>query len=286
MLDASDWKEIILFVEFQTTKRTLGPIMNHLVPRWFYCFSYFNRIAFGEDVVVLNKFKIVWETFKGLGPLTPMILFSLVGPALGALALISTSQLWFPQLLELTQWPQLGLYFALTIGLVGLSFVPTHASSLIAGMLFGVVQGPVFALLAVVGASYFSLGIIRLVLKERTYQLLLSRPAAAQIHEELLMKSGWKAVVFISLIRLSPLMPFAATNVLLAAARAQTQHFLLGSLLGLAPRIILVAVAGAGLSELDFSQSSNVWIAVLGTLSTLLLIVYVGKIIRRVVRPT
>lgn len=213
----------------------------------------------------------------------PLMLFAVITPGLGVLVLLSSSNIWYPRLESLNQF-LLPAYILLTIILAGLSLIPTHASSLIGGMLFGVLKGPVFALCAIVGASYFSFLIISLIVKESSYQALLKRPRAAKVHEELLTKSGVKSILFIALIRLSPVMPFAGTNVLLAACKVKASSFIFGSLLGLAPRVILVAVAGAGLSELDLSKSSNIWLAIIGGISTLLLVVYIGKVVKKVNR--
>jgi len=120
------------------------------------------------------------------------------------------------------------------------------------------------------------------LVKDEGYRLLLAHPKADKIYQELLVKNGIKAVVFIALIRLSPVMPFAATNVILSAAKVKSNLFLLGSVIGLAPRIILVAVAGAGLSELDFSKGSNVGLAIVGIISTFALIIYIGKVFKKV----
>lgn len=231
---------------------------------------------------MINKFKTTWETTKSFGPLAPLMLFTILAPGVGVLVLLSSSQTWFP-IMESFDGLKLPIYVSLTVLFTGLSLVPTHASSLIAGMLFGIFKGPVFALFAIVGASYFSFVVISLVIKESSYKALLKKPKAAKIHKELLLKSGYKSILFIALIRFSPVMPFAATNVLLAASKVKAIHFVLGSFIGLAPRVLLVAIAGAGLSELDLSKGSNIWLAVLGGVSTILLIVYVGKVIRKLI---
>lgn len=231
----------------------------------------------------MNRIRSSWETCKELGPLGPLMLFAVITPGIGALVLLSSSSVWFP-LLENLNKLALPVYVFLTIFLAGFSLIPTHASSLVGGMLFGILKGPVFALCAVVGAAYFSFLFIRLITKASSYKALLKRPRAAKIHEELLTRSGLKSVLFIALIRFSPIMPFAGTNVLLAASNVKTSLFLLGSFIGLAPRVIIVAIAGAGLSELDLSKSSNIWLLTLGGVATLVLIVYIGKIIKKVNR--
>ena len=105
----------------------------------------------------MKKLKTLWETFKGLGILTPLMVFTVVAPALGALALIATSKEWFPLFLTMAVDQQLWLYIGSSVILVGLSLVPTHAASLIAGMTFGLWLGPPIALCVVVVAAMFSM---------------------------------------------------------------------------------------------------------------------------------
>ena len=229
----------------------------------------------------LQKIKNLWNLGKELGALAPLMFFTVTAPALGAILLIASSDIWLTRLQSLGDWSIL-VFVILTVLLVGLSLIPTHASSLISGMLFGLVEGPIYALLAVVLASYFAFQWMSLIIKDSTYNALLKRPKAAAVHAELLKKNGRKAIVFVALIRLSPIMPFAGTNLLLAAAKVKTSYFLNGSGLGLAPRVILVAIAGAGLAELDLSKGSNIWLALVGGISTLILLFLIGKVVKKI----
>lgn len=229
----------------------------------------------------LKKSKATWALCKELGPFGPLMLFAVIAPGLGAILLISSSNIWLTCLQELGTW-SIPSFLILTILFTGLSLIPTHASSLIGGMLFGLIEGPIYALLGVVASSYFAFKLMSFAIKEKTYHVLLKRPRAAEIHAELLTKNGLKAILLIALVRLSPVMPFAGTNLLLAASKVKTSYFLLGSFIGLAPRVILVAIAGAGLAELDLSKSSNIWFAIIGGISTLFLIYFIGKVVKKV----
>ena len=213
--------------------------------------------------------------------MAPLLVLSVGGPVLGLIWLIANSKVWFPWLESLGYWT-LPVYFLLTIFLVGLCFIPSHASSLVGGLLYGFLQGPALALCAIVGSSYFSFKLIGFIIKERAVNVILKHPLAAKVDNELIRRSGLQAILFIALVRLSPVIPFAGANVLFAASKVKTSYFLLGSLLGLAPRIIIVAVAGAGLAELDFSKGSNIWLGILGGVATLLLIFYMGLVFRKV----
>ena len=82
-------------------------------------------------------------------------------------------------------------------------------------------------------------------------------------------------------MRLSPLIPFALTNVVLAAFKVRVAAFFAGTVLGMLPRTALMAVAGAALTELDFSHKSAWWMIVAGIVVTLWLFVVMGRLARK-----
>ena len=79
-------------------------------------------------------------------------------------------------------------------------------------------------------------------------------------------------------------MPFAGTNVLLAAAKVRLFEFFMGSLIGLTPRIVIVAMAGAGLTSLDLKASSHQGLFVVGILATIAAIIILGSIAKKVLK--
>jgi uncharacterized membrane protein YdjX (TVP38/TMEM64 family) len=121
------------------------------------------------------------------------------------------------------------------------------------------------------------------VVGERALRLLDEHPRASAVHRSLLGRKR-RLLWLVVLIRLSPVVPFAATNLVLAAADVRLREFFFGSLLGLAPRIIAVVVAGAGLAELDLSLATDVRTAVLGGLATVVVLVLIGRIARTALR--
>ena len=62
------------------------------------------------------------------------------------------------------------------------------------------------------------------------------------------------------------------------------REFLLGSVVGLAPRVVAVAVAGAGLAQLDLSRGADLRLAVLGAVATVALLVVLWAVGRRALR--
>ncbi|MBL8728024.1 MAG: VTT domain-containing protein [Planctomycetes bacterium] len=214
-----------------------------------------------------------------LGPTAPLLLVATVGPLLGVVALTATSAWWLP-------WFRHDLASVLTFWLGGAvaaaaCLLPTHATSLVAGFLFGGVLGSVVAWLVVVLAASLAFAVWQRWVGARAVRALADSPRAVAVHRALLGRGFLRTVWVIALLRLSPVMPFAATNLLLAAFGVRPLTFLLATVLGTTPRAIGAAVVGAGLSDLDWSADGGAWSTWLAIAATLLAVVVVGRSARR-----
>lgn len=227
------------------------------------------------------KVQAIFQEIKNFGALGPLAVFVVAAPGVGAILLTATSDLWFDLFKNLPHQQSIPTYLILTVLLAGLSFIPTHASSLIGGLLFGLVFGPIFSLLGVAGAAFFSFVFMKKIIGEKAVIAISQKPKAQKIYKELLLKSPTQTCFFIFLIRLSPIMPFAGTNLILSAAKVNALSFIIGSCLGLAPRVILVALMGAELNELDLSKAGDQRLAIIGILSTIFVIYFIGKIAKK-----
>jgi len=217
---------------------------------------------------------------RALGALGPLAVALVVLPAAGAVVLVATAGWWQPWL----EGGGLGplLWFTLAASLLcAASLLPTHAASLVGGLTFGPMLGTAAALLSVTAASWLGFVALRTFARERFQAYLDVRPRARAVHDALTQRTPVQSVLLIALVRLSPVMPFAATNLLLAAVRTRPWVFLLGSVLGLAPRVVAVAVAGAGLGTLDLSRGGDVTLLIVGGVATLLALAIMGELARR-----
>jgi uncharacterized membrane protein YdjX (TVP38/TMEM64 family) len=229
---------------------------------------------------VVDRGRAALREIQALGPLAPLAVFTVVGPALGALVLAATASRWFP-FLEGLGPAALPILVLATVVLAGASLVPTHATSLVAGLLFGAAWGSIIALGSVAAAALVAFGLVRKVVGVRLVEALARRPRAAAVHQELLLRSGRRAAALIALVRLSPVMPFAATNLVMSAAGVTWRVFLLGSIAGMTPRVVAVAWAGAGLAELDLGAAADRRVALVGLLATVAALVVAGRLGRR-----
>src|SRR5690606_4613733 len=168
------------------------------------------------------------------------------------------------------------------IPLCGLSLVPTHAAAGVAGFAFGRVLGPMTALAGISGAAALGFVVLRRAAGDRLTRVTAARPRVRAVHRALLAQSPGRTATLVLLLRLAPALPFAGTNLLVAAAGVPLRTFLVGSVLGLAPRVAGVAFAGAMVGELDLAavHAEPWWIAV-GLAATVVLLFVIGRVGRR-----
>ena len=227
--------------------------------------------------------KGIVKTVKNLGRFGPILLFAIIAPGVGALVLAGTFELWYESFKNIGSI-LIPLYLILATLLAGFSLIPTHAASLVAGMLFGTIWGPIYALSTIIAAALTSYIFFKLLLGAKAMEMFSMESKANEIYRELLNHNGFRTFYIIALIRLSPIMPFAATNVLLSAGKVKLKEFLLGSLMGLAPRVIIVSMAGAGLTKLDLSIGSHKGILIAGIAATFLVIFIMSSISKNVLK--
>lgn len=133
--------------------------------------------------------------------------------------------------------------------LVGLALAPTHLTSLLAGYLFGAAAGIPSACAAVAIGTFIGFHAARKLAKDRLRELLDHSRWGRLLVGEMIDTSPWKAAAAITLARLPPQVPFAVGNLLAASARAPLAPVLAGTLVGMFPRIALVALVGSQLAE-------------------------------------
>lgn len=221
---------------------------------------------------------------RDLGAIGPLAAFIVVGPLAGATVLVATNAWWFERLAALAPVPQFALFFAVAVLACGLSLVPTHAASLIAGMLWGAWWGSFAALACIAFAALLGHDVLSRIVGDTLVAKLARRPRAAAVHRALVHESQPRSALLLALVRLSPVMPFAGTNLLMASIGQRVPAFLVGTLCGIAPRVVIVAAAGSGLAELDLSRSGDMRLALVGAAATLVALVVISFVARRALR--
>lgn len=158
----------------------------------------------------------------------------------------------------------------------GFALLPTNVIGVLCGWAFGFPLGICLHILAIVGAALISSYVLSPLVGDNFQQFLARHEKAEILHKALLGKNFKRAALVITLLRLSPAMPFALTNLLMTAARVPLSAFLIGTLTGMLPRSAAVVFFGAGLSELDFNEPFNIWTFVFGFVATLLSVIVIS----------
>lgn len=226
------------------------------------------------------------DTVVKFGVVGPVALFTGLGPLVGAFVLTATAPLWLDGFLDAGA-VRIPTFLLLTAVLAGASLIPTHASSLLGGMAFGVGLGTVLALLGTGLAAALGFVTLRFLLRDRALEALSHHPRAAAVHRELDSGHGGhgghglRTLALLALIRLSPVVPFAATNLLMSTTGVRLAPFLVGSVIGLAPRVVAVVWIGSSLTELDLSLAADRRLLVLGIAATGAALWILGRASRR-----
>lgn len=224
-----------------------------------------------------------WRQSLGeYGPAAPLLLVAVTTPILGTTVLAATTAAWLPWL---EGGALAGPWFVAAGTVAAAAFLlPTHVTSLVAGFAFGPVRGPLYAWLVILLAATAGFLLLRRLVGERVVQAVARSPRAAAVTTALLAAGQRRAFGLIALLRLSPLLPFAATNLLLAALRVPLRVFLPATLVGITPRAVGAALLGAELHALDFSAGGGGFWTVLAITATVAVMVWIGRVARAALR--
>lgn len=217
---------------------------------------------------------------RGLGRATPVAILGTVIPITGAVATLIIGPLlagW----LRAQGWAGV-CYFTVFFAIAAtLTLAPTYTTSVIAGWTFGFRRGFPAVIIGTVGGATLSYLLIRRLAGDRVQETFHEHPRWEVVRRALLEENRLKTLWIVFLMRLSPVLPFGTTNVLLATTGVPLGIYVFGTLLGLAPRTALVALAAAGAEQLDFDSADSYALLVGGIAATTLCIVAMVLIGRR-----
>ena len=212
---------------------------------------------------------------KEFGNITPIAFVTAFLPMLGSAILLIVAVSLGNWLRE--NWEIGSLWFTLgTFLFCGLALLPTNVIGIISGWAFGFRLGIALLIAGVVGAALVSFVIHSRVVGEKLPQIFAAHPKAKAVYNSLVGQNIWRTTSIIFLLRLSPAMPFALTNFLMASARVPLKSYLVGTFFGMLPRSSAVVFFGAGLSELNLDQPFNIWLFVLGMMATIISIIAIS----------
>ena len=212
-----------------------------------------------------------------IGRSWPVALWAIALPVSGIFATFSIGPFVAPWLREQGWWG-VGL-FTLTFALLGAAaLAPTYSTSIIAGWAFGFRLGFPAVVVGTVSGAMLGYLIARRVAQERVNSTFAEHPKWEVVRRALAEERPLKTLWIVFLLRLSPVLPFGTTNILMATTGVPLTIYFVGTLLGLMPRLGLVALAAAGAENLDFATAESWWMLAGGLGATVICIVVLAVI--------
>ncbi|MEM9420135.1 MAG: VTT domain-containing protein [Planctomycetota bacterium] len=215
------------------------------------------------------------QTIRELGRPAVIMFMAAAMAGLGGAVALAVLIGWSDELRDGGLQIALFLFVLGTFG-CGLWLMPTHVLSLVCGWSLGFPLGAVVALSAATLASPLGYVVGGKLAGPGAMAWAERYPKGAAVCEAITRASAWRAGWLVGLLRLSPVVPYGATNVLAAAFTVRMGAFIWGTALGLAPRVIAVAGLGAGLEQLELTRPSGVGWLVVGVAATVLVLTSMG----------
>jgi len=160
--------------------------------------------------------------------------------------------------------------------------VPATPLTLTAGYLFGVLPGVCVVSLSSTLAAILAFLTSRYLLRERATELFSSNKQFSAI-DRAIAKDGFR---FVFLLRLSPLLPFAASNYLYGLTAVPLDQYALASWLGMLPGTWAYISAGnVGRQVVDGAESGlPPWEIGVGLLVTVIVLLLTGNLAREALK--
>lgn len=225
----------------------------------------------------------MWSRFGLAGPLA---ILALAMPPLGGFMLI-TYMKTIAEYLRSHAGSGPWLYAAAFASLAGLALLPTYAQSALGGFAFGVTIGFVAALGGFVGGAIIGYEIARRASGDKVMQTIESKPHWKAVREAFVsgqVNGFWKNLGMVALLRVPPNSPFALTNLVMASVKVPRAAFVVGTLIGMAPRTAAAVWVGSQAAELTSLSERPRWMVVAGIVLSIVVLAVVGLIADRAIK--
>ena len=230
----------------------------------------------------MSETRKVIDILKRLGPAGVLAVIASILPPIGAAITLTFIQS-ISSYLRSQASVGLLIYASMVMVGCGLAMLPTISMAALSGWAFGFAVGFPVSLASFTAASVVGYVVARTLSGTRAVQVIDSNPKWAAVHRAILGGTWRRTLALVTLIRLPPNSPFAVTNLVLAVTRVRPDIYILGTMLGMAPRTAVVvwlgamgAKVGQKIGESQFEASPGNWyltiagiivaLAVVGTL--------------------
>jgi uncharacterized membrane protein YdjX (TVP38/TMEM64 family) len=235
----------------------------------------------GVDRTAVPARETVGSIFRRSGAAGPLAIVAAIMPALGGFALLGTLHIVGPWL-QSHGIAGIALYAAAFALFAGLALLPTYAQAVLGGWAFGFAAGFPAALAGFFGGALIGYGIAWRATGDRVKNIIDEHPKWRAVREALVGSGFWKTLGIVALLRLPPNSPFALTNLAMAAAKVPRVPYLLGTLIGMAPRTGVAVYIASQIQDLATATDTKPkWMIFVGIGLTIVVIIVIGHIAKK-----
>jgi uncharacterized membrane protein YdjX (TVP38/TMEM64 family) len=123
----------------------------------------------------------------------------------------------------------------------GVGILPTFSQAILGGWVFGFAWGAPAALAGFAGGAIVGRAISLMVAGSAIAQMIDAKPRSRVIRDALVNADQRKTLLYVTLLRLPPNSPFAFMNLALTGSGVRTLPYIIGTVIGLAPRTLVAA---------------------------------------------
>ena len=145
----------------------------------------------------------------------------------------------------------------------GVGILPTFSQAILGGWVFGFAWGAPASLAGFAGGALVGRAISLTVAGSAIQQMIDAKPRSRVIRDALVNADQRKTLLYVTLLRLPPNSPFAFMNLALTGSGVRIVPYVIGTVLGLAPRTLVAAwfaaaAAATGAEDLvQFAKSQG-----------------------------
>ena len=221
----------------------------------------------------------VRQFFRKTGPAGPMALIVTALPVVGTLALLTVVSRVSPWLRD--HGPLGALVFVACFALLnGFALMTTYANSLLGGWTFKFAMGFPVVLASLAGAAAIGYALAHRIVGHRVEDVIAEHPRWEIVRRSLIGGSTLRSTLIVTLLRISPLLPFETTNALLAMCGVRFVPYLVGTTLGVMPRVAAVVWAGSQMHKLTLDKGPHAIAIIIGlavTAASLIIVMLIAR---------
>lgn len=221
---------------------------------------------------------------RRLGAAGPLALVAAIFPAIGGFVLLGTLDPVGRWLVDIGAAGVVVYAVAFAL-LSGFALLPTYAQAILGGWAFGFAVGFPAALAGFLGGAAIGYVIARRAASEPVTRMIDEKPRWAAVRDALVGSGPVRTFGIVTLVRLPPNSPFALTNLVMGTTRVAPVPYLLGTLVGLAPRTGVAVYLAAGVKDLMSAEKARPsWLFWSGLAVTVVAVLVIGSIAQRALR--